>query len=211
MEVRCEANGVECIEIDGSHRLENPDDEATRKHRQVTAELNALRNRLPSLSLVLADSDVEPNTAAHPTFSLPPPCVTTIDVAEKMVDLRRKYPKLSTASYADIDGGRAVYNNEMNEFYNTCEALYTIIRKRDLLQHRLINFDLYLFNSGAGPANDLDVTLDFPEQVTWLAERGSDDARFLREQKFPKPPVKHSGMFFPSVSHFPGIRQGILR
>ena len=65
MSLRCEANGLAVVEPDPARRLENPQDEQTKKYRQAMSELNSLKNRLPAFSIRAVPAGTDPAEAGN--------------------------------------------------------------------------------------------------------------------------------------------------
>jgi hypothetical protein len=227
MELRASAAGIEAIALDPSLRLENPQDELTKKYRQAIGELNAIKNRLPRLTLGVALPDGPIAVAHEITFELGDSW-KPLDIERKMQRLKRKHPRLSGPHFqaehllglGNLMSGLFSkeslqrYDAELNEFYDKYRKHLEFLNLIEDAKTRSFWFDLWLQNEGNGLGTDIDVSLQFPAEIRFVAKEGSEEAEPLeKELEPPKPPERPNpldiGALRPSrldlVSNMPDI------
>jgi len=206
MELRASAGGIEIIALEPTHRLANPQDELTKKYRQAVSELNAIKNRLPKLSLGLALPDDSMTEAHKVTFELKDDW-KPLDIDAEMEKIKRKHPKQSDPQsqagqllgvgnlMSELVSPKDLQRHDakLDEFYNDYRKHLESINVIRDAKSRSFWFDLWLQNQGTGLATDIDVFLQFPEVIRFVAEQGSKDAEPLEEElKPPEPPHRPS-------------------
>jgi hypothetical protein len=97
MQLRCEANDIPVVEPDSNRRLENPQNDLTRRYRQAISELNAVKNRLPALVLHVAEAGQFPQQG-KPFNIVLEPSWQPLDVQAELSNLHRRYPKVTESS-----------------------------------------------------------------------------------------------------------------
>lgn len=205
MELRASAGGTEVITLDQSLRLENPQDELKKKYQQAVSELNAIKNRLPRLTLGVALPD-SPIAVPHEiTFELDDDFWRPLDIESEMQTLMRKHPRQSgphTQTEHLFGIGNLIpglvsreslqrYDAKLSKFYDEYRKHLEFLNVIRHAKSRSFWFDLWLQNEGKGLATDIDVFLQFPAEIRFVAEKGSEDAEPLEnELEPPKPPER---------------------
>lgn len=69
MSLRCEASSIPILEPDPRTRMENPQDELTKKYKSAINEINALKNRLPDFAGVVLQLNEIPSADKAPLFN----------------------------------------------------------------------------------------------------------------------------------------------
>lgn len=202
MRLRCKANGVAVAKPDAATRLENPQDELTRKYRTAISELNSLRNRLPVLKLQVAAVGEFPEKVEPLKFTLSR-LWQPLDVDAELEKVYRAYPK-----FVAVKGGenpfsmRQVlepspsseewprYNKKLDNFYLNYQIHLQRLNTWGENNDRAIAFDLWLGNTGNAPAEDIDVFLTLPPSLTYVADAASDAAKPLLRPDPPEPPER---------------------
>jgi rRNA-processing protein FCF1 len=201
MELRADAGGISVIVMGQELRLENPQDELSKKYREAITELNSLKNRLPKLSV---GTSLPEGTFSIPhTVSFNIEAASTIDSAAEMVSIRCRYPKYSKPNKSGPPDYQSVmssleimrgtvdeeewkeYNSKLERFYGQYEKHLDLVKKVKEIQGRSFSFDLWLSNDGSSLASDIDVQISFPENHH-VFEKGSKQARLVKS--LPKPP-----------------------
>lgn len=201
MELRAEAGGASVIVMGQELRLENPQDELSKKYREAITELNSLKNRLPKLSVG--------TSLPEGTFSIPHAvsfnieAANAIDCAAEMASIRRRYPKYSKPNKSGPPDYQSVmssleilrgtvaeeewkeYNSKLERFYGQYEKHLDLVKKVKEIRGRAFAFDLWLSNDGNSLASDIDVQISFPENHR-VFEKGSKQARLV--ESLPEPP-----------------------
>lgn len=205
MNLRCEANGVEVVEPDTKKRLENPQDELTKKYRQAMSELNESKNRIPVLEVIACEAGL----SAPEKRSLEFEVIGAVAVRDLDAELAayQKAKKLSPIAKQEIRGVGTIpvlpqqhdaierYNRELadhlKEYKDWLEHSYFL----DQVEAHRVEFALWLNNTGAAPADDIDLTVEVGDSVVFLYDpEGEDDPTFTRADP-PKPPERPTQFF----------------
>lgn len=173
--------GISVLRLSDDLRLAVEPDPAEERVKALQQELNDLKRKMPQLSLTFPDG------SQCARFELPPPKLLTQEELESnLADIKQSYPKLGgqpkpsadvtelvrsmaetsairltmgTVSPEDIDN----YNALLEQYYTR----YAEYLQRDLeyrnLQGRTIALRILLVNDGTAPANDIDVSMRFPD------------------------------------------------
>jgi hypothetical protein len=206
MNLRCEANGVTVVEPDSQRRLENPQDEQTKKYRHAITELNSLKNRLPILALHGTPTGEAPQPGKPITFELKRTW-KSLDVQFELAKVQHFHPKhvepaapppiafppvslpaILAETISSEDWTR--YNARIGGFYFDYEVYLTKLNTWGEIKDRTIVFDVWLQNTGNSPAEDIDVFLRFPTSLRLVLEVGEDRAKTMLKPKEPVPPIK---------------------
>ena len=181
MELRCKAGGVSVVRMDPAMRLPNPQDELTRKYKQAITELNSLKNRFPRLTLRLSAVGSCQTPEEDYVFELPDSWPLT-DIDGELNKAKENYPKqtgLINAGALPPMAGMFVSQEEWREYDQRLDEFYanyrTYLQQCDTLTEakaRSIMFDLWLCNTGSGPAEDIDADVTIPTQVKWISPEG---------------------------------------
>ncbi len=204
MELRCKASGVQVVQMDTALRLPNPQGELEKKHKHAVAELNQLKNRLPDLVLHLAASGEAVNKDQVCAFEL---CNTwqPTDIEAELTKIREKHP-LQAGLYASGMKIGAIppiagtfvnqsqwqqYDEELDAFYTQYREHLQYLNKVRAARTRSILCDLWLYNNGNGMANNIDVIVNYPSSICWLAKSDSKEALYFeKDTEPPKPPER---------------------
>ena len=185
MALRCEAHGVGVVKLPGDHRLEAPQDEQARKLRQAQAELAALKNRLPALSLhMVAKGEYQ---AGETCPELPPSEEMALLDVQQMLDVQRVlHHKIGQSAHPLMALGidKMLYKPEQIDRYN--QALddyfgkyeeYLRLDNEPVVRGGGVIYDstLYLTNQGSTQANDIEVEMLFPPNVYRLLDSPQAD------------------------------------
>lgn len=204
MELRAEAVGLPTISLESSLRLPNPRDELTRKYQEAISELNSLKNRQPQLLLGLGRPDGTMQRPDEITFEVSDNWVP-VDVQLELDKVKRRHAYQSGLhSYAKGVLGRASilativpeerwrqYDDQLDRFYDNFRRHLELVNLAGSAKARSFEFDLWLSNDGKGMATHVDVSIHFPPNLQFFAERGSKRAELLEKNlKPPEPPEK---------------------
>ena len=211
MELRCEAGGVRVIRMDSALRLENPQDELSKKHKQAVQELAALKNRLPRLTVGIVQRGEAP-VAGHPPEFKVNDGWQALDVDAEIEKQQRQYPKQAgrharptasqhTQSLGELISGWSEmsrfiseedweeYDTELDDYFDDYRKYVQAVNHLESVKSRCITFDLILQNGGNGLATDIDVIVVCPAAVHGLFASQSKEAKLLEEPRTPpKPP-----------------------
>ena len=214
MELRASAAGVDAISLGSSLRLPTPQDELTRKYRQAIAELNAIKNRLPKLTLGLAPPDGS-MVAPHKLLFEIDTSWTPLDINSEMRNVKQKHPKQSgphSQSQPILSSKNILpslvsqeawqkYDRKLDQFYDECREHFEFVNAVGFAKSMSFCFDLWLQNDGSGMATDIDVFVEFPSIIRFVAEKDSADAKPLVKQlKPPEAPEKPRPMAIEGLS-----------
>lgn len=217
MSLRCEGHGISVVEPDTKKRLENPQDELTKKYRQSVSELNALKNRLPAFTVRVVPAgttDFQTENKYELYDSWQP-----VDPAAEVEKIKQAYEKPAQPSAGRLPlaaiafGGHISedewkrYRQELENYYVTygvyCQQLNTWGATKD----RTIDFDIWLNNTGSSPAEDVDFILKLPPRLAWVTRAGTDAAKPLSRPEPPQPPKKPTPRLFDSLDYLTRMRE----
>ncbi len=165
MSLRCEANNVAVIEPDKTRRLENPQDEFAKKYKQVTAELNEFKTRLPIVEVVACATGLSAPEKRALEFALPGVIVAR-DLDAELAEHQREN-KLGMMSKSEIRGFGASpvlplrhdaverYNKKLTDHINKYRQWLEHMSEIDLYESYQVEFALWLSNIGSAPADDI--------------------------------------------------------
>jgi hypothetical protein len=177
MVLRCEAHSVRVYRLPADHRLESPQDEQTRKLRQAQAELAAMKNRLPDISLIVTRKGcaVSEDDCAE---LLPLPHPELFNVEERLQEEKRIHPKMEVPTQVSSRLGNLGfeptpeevrrYNDELDLYFESYEAHLHQYNQWLVKRGVTYEFDLYLSNRGGAEASHIEIELTFPSFVHGL-------------------------------------------
>jgi hypothetical protein len=197
LEIKLRHRQIAPLILEDELRLPEDPDPQAKELESLKRQLS--QQRKPALSL-LTNTEEGRYTFADPT-------VTVIPGVDSLEDVRLLHPKLAVRHTSPPPGedllsrmarvGSAFesmffsperierYNRELDEFFEKYEAFY---EKRSAWAARKIltvEASLTLSNAGTAPANDVDVIIQFPDDIALTTELNA-----LREPKQPKPPKR---------------------
>lgn len=204
MALRCEAHAISVVEPNPAMRLESPESETQKKYRLAVTELNEVKNRVPVLDIVITDSSAG-GPAKQPLSFEVPAVWAQRDIASEL-DAYVKTQGLAPLERKALKGtGITVLppNHDSVDQYNKrlvkhIKDYARWLEQRALLekvQAHLIRFKVWLTNTGKAPADDLDLTIDFPDVLVSLFPEDSDEADQLVLSEPPSPPERPSQRF----------------
>jgi hypothetical protein len=188
MEIKCTNLSIPVLMPKEDTRLPDPDDAQSKKLRQTQQELDRHKNLLPDLALCFKD-EKELNSITHFTVILP--SIPETDIEIEMKALRRNYPNKegplpdSAGNFGTISTDEIHrYNSELEAFYRSYEDYLKMCELLRQVKVRSFRTKFVLENKGRSPANEIDVHIHFPDDMTIL------DANDLPPRfNEPKPPV----------------------
>lgn len=162
-----------------------------RENQELRNAIQKLTHALPKLDLRFKGGDQLLRLQLAP---LTKPAQKLEDV---MTQLRAKYPRQLGEKRFSLGGLNMIpeseyerYNGELNTFFDSYERYYTGHWEYFEEQSRSAWVAMELANTGAAPADDVDVALHFPDG---LLIRTSGD-KSLRQPQAPEPPVRPRSM-----------------
>lgn len=187
MSLRCEAHGIDVVEPDIKLRLDNPQDELTKRLKQTTSELHELKFRVPILTVIASQA------GAPCTTKGPISCEVTGSFKERNLDAEfasyRKTNQLhprSTTESSHLRGVESLVNNMVDNYnqfltdhLNQYRAWLEHSYRLDKFEAFRIEFRLWLQNTGNAPADDIDVTIDVGDSVFMLYLARSEQVKAL--------------------------------
>lgn len=186
------------------YRLPNAIDAVEKENRQLQRRIQQLENRFPKLELAFAGG------ANHIKATMLDPLEFSEErIQQKIAAIKNRYIKHQVTPDSKQERQNAPlskfiqpyslagsfnskhpeskeikrYNDELAKFYEDYEEY---LRRYDLyrnLQRRMMRLDIYLFNRGTAPAEDIDIFLHFPDGF-----RLYDEDNRTQMPEAPKPP-----------------------
>ena len=183
------------IELPEDLQLEDALDESDRELKELRLENERLKSQFPKLCLKSEEASNRGLIVVDPEL----PSYSMAEQEEILERLREKYPlmkrenirigpsslELASMSLVITDKQRESYNDKLRTFYE--EHLNWLAKTRDLKNKMLLlmPLDLWVFNSGSCPAQDVDVKILFPNCVSVMLGENT-----LELPHRPKPPEK---------------------
>ena len=199
---------LQSVELPAELQLEDALDESDREIKELRLENERLKSQFPKLCLESEEASNRGLIVVDPEL----PSYSTPEQEEILERLREKYPlmkmenirsELSSSALGFM--GREItdkqwkdYNDDLYIFYE--EYLNWLVKTRDLKNKKslLMPIELWIFNSGSCPAQDVDVEILFPNCVSVLL--GENTLELPPEPKPPEQPKPNSlNMSIPSL------------
>ncbi|ABF39983.1 hypothetical protein Acid345_0980 [Candidatus Koribacter versatilis Ellin345] len=181
---------VKMLAMDESLRIPQELEPEEKRIAELESQLQAFTARSPKLTLMFEDGDLFRSTR----ISRAEKQLTLNELSEEIGQLKKQYPYLAPTlgptGYAYFQGGPEIcrrYNGELNEFFKAYEKFLIEEVESENWNERTRSISLVLRNDGGIPADDIDVWLDFPEDLDLLS-----DEDFLEPPVEPDPP-QHPG------------------
>jgi hypothetical protein len=197
------ANGIEAVELSEDLMLPPEPDPVEKENRELRQQIQALQNAMPKLSIVFADSTDTTNVRR---LSLVSPRNLAANVVQELVQqVRYKFPhmaeipavpktvaeEVAAASFNRIAPLAVVdYNKELDIYYRSCEQYIHQLHEFQETQRLRFSLTLAVQNNGTAPADDVDITIHFPDGFLLLSAD-----QLPVGPKAPKPPEKPLGKF----------------
>src|SRR5208283_550373 len=181
LKMKAGPRGIEYVELADKYKLPSEDDPADKRIKELENQIRQLSSRMPILKLTFQ------NDADHLEFVLHRPQKRPEDlIAEKMTELRSKYPKLASElktpspfGLDSVDPDRiAAYNRELDGYFINFEKYLLDLEPLFQRALRRAKIELKFVNDGTSPATDIDIEVHIPDGMEVLSE----------EDRLPTPP-----------------------
>jgi len=178
LEVKLYARRITPLILPEDAKLPKEPDPRDKKIRELQRQITKYESRLPRLSLISEDGKNLLEVNIHPPLSEP-----------LLSEIRAKHPFMTEdLIYALNLSGRGItfefekinqYNQELEQFFAEYGSYLDELTMWKEKVQLLVEVKLVLSNDGTALASDIDVVLEFPE-----------DIELLKRQDFPKRPKK---------------------
>jgi rRNA-processing protein FCF1 len=171
MSQRCEAKGIECIELDDVWRKPIEDGNA-KKVRQLEQENQRLRNLRPDLRLLASlGPDGEPSTRLDVSLVKP----GDIDIEERMAGVRQAHAELSLSNvnYDPVEAGR--YNADLDEYFQHFSEYLEQLEAHQDAKALTLTLSFWIGNTGTCPAENVEIMLVIPSRFRLVIGRKDVD------------------------------------
>jgi len=178
--------GFRAMRLPDKYKLPSALDSVEKDKRQLQQRVQQLENRLPRLKLAFADESnrfkaVIQRPIAWSEEEIQRQIARIKNKYGKRAKPRKKEPKQNDSPLSSwlqtpgigsriADDWSAIsseeiqrYNSQLDEFYDSYENYLRRYAQSKNLQYRTISLDIYLFNFGTAPAEDIDVFMHFPD------------------------------------------------
>lgn len=176
----CFEHGISTAEkLDDSLKLASTLDATERELRDAKKELQRQSNAQPKIELLFNDSPA-PSDRKRVVYSSNSP-LSEEQKEEVRQDVRKNRPPLKlpnsrythgilAADYFSSDeipiGKVRQYNRELKQYYARVDTFFNRVNQHNDRMSRIICIDLSIHNTGTAPAEDVDITLIFPSDIT---------------------------------------------
>lgn len=200
---------IKTVTLPEKYKLQSAIDPIEKENKQLQRRIQQLENRFPKLELAFADR------ANQLRVTLPLPlAVLEEEIQQQMETIKRRHSKrqdipkdepqkarspledfiLSQSPISKAIGDPTQpspkeierYNSALDKFYEKYERYLREYSVNVNLQRRTIRLDIYLFNYGTAPAEDIDVFLHFPDSFDLYDE--DDRPQTPEAPEPPRPP-----------------------
>ena len=183
----------------GNLRLPDQLDAEEQRSKELEEENRLLRNALPDLSVSFADGQPFSRVTRRELVEIDEGKLTAI-----LNEARSAYPFLAVSQssmapsmFASFMGGqyRTEYNQDLVEYFRELEDSYRKTAEVENWIRSTHVMELILTNSGAAPADDVDVEVHFPDGFEVISDE--DLPEFPKK---PTPPIKPEDRFARAVA-----------
>lgn len=205
--------GIITEEIDENFKLPSNLDPLEKENRELQRKLNRLQNALPKLKVGLIisenDCDVDPN----PIFQISKPEL----ISDAEIDDEVSHLKFERFTQTVKDFPSAFYSisqKEINKYHEELSQYPDCYKKYlyELREHQKrcgIRFQIAIINNGSAPAENVDVSLRFPNGFEMYLEDDVPDSP--RKPNLPQKPMTmaermKASMNIPSLYQVPDIK-----
>lgn len=159
MLIRAKQMGFRICRLDERYKLPSDLTEDEKTIRELKAELDRYRNRrsAPRLEFLGGDSHIQISRSKKYNVGE----VFT----QRIVELQKRWPKKDMSEYGYSKIQIAEYNCSVDDFLRKSEFKIRLEIAREALKQRMIGISIYLSNSGTAATGNLDLFLQFPEDV----------------------------------------------
>ena len=196
-------------------KFQNPNEvsEEQKQIKQLKKELDLLKNAMPKLSLSFADDSnllksTLTNTLLPKDLYIENACEKLVEnlcylefddpiyknekIMKRLEEAKNEWQKDSLVWHYDpscarhlVNQGIEKYNKALRQYENTLNAYFEAQHEIEDIQSRTLKIDLKIANIGNAPANDLELWLYFPEDISLAYSDGLPSL-----SKVPSPPKK---------------------
>jgi hypothetical protein len=203
--LKAQSHGVRTVRIPETYELQDEVDPAEQRIRELERELRETRNAIPQLGLRFQGSDNRkiivlpaPKTELQPWLDH--------EIARARARFpKREYPTTRPASQKESFNSGTVadllaqqgynappreeierYNNELDGFYSRYERYLRSVFDAETITSRSVTLTFELFNKGTSPAEEIELSLHFPDEFELL--KADDLPKNLEPPQPPEPP-----------------------
>lgn len=220
LRLKARQHEIKAVELPEKYKLQSAIDSIEKENKQLQRRVQQLENRFPKLKLAFADG------ANQFRVTLPIPLsVPEERIQQQMENIKRKHskrqdipkdkPQEARSRLEDLIQNpnlmsRAIgdptqpspkeierYNSALDKFYEKYERYLREYSANVNVQRRTIRLDIYLFNYGTAPAEDIDVFLHFPDGFDLYDENDRPQTPEVPEP--PRSPRIRSEMLYPTL------------
>jgi len=202
LKLKARAHGFSVASLPDSALLPDEVLPSEKKIRELETQVRELQNARPKLRLAFSGGSSNLNLSFQRTEQL-----AESDIAHRMTDLRKKYPKMAELAKApssdavpdylqgllSVASGFSAVDSESIRKYNDCLEVFFKDSEEYLeelaafyeWESRTAAINIILINDGSCPADDIDIFMHFPDGFELFNE---DD--YEKEPEAPKAPRK---------------------
>ena len=184
-------HGIRTFELPDELKLPVEPGQLELENRRLTEQIARYQRSLPQLVVCFGSAvDADSFREFHISDAVP---LSEDDVSKEMAVLKREHPRLTLPAGVAPNGlsGLAAalsaiiippeeygrYNRELESYFARCEKFIRLRAEQENQLKRTIRFQMEVRNVGTAPADDVDVSLFFP-----------DGFALVEEEDFPGPP-----------------------
>ena len=181
LKLKARTHGIETLSLPEEYKLPPATDAAQKEIRRLRRENEKLKNRVPELTLGFREN------SEYASFQVQTRCDLDAEMVNRlMAEIKKKHPKqgygddrssldnmpkpmrdsFTTVTRSHIDQ----YNEKLDGFYKECESYIEDYRVYRQNMKRIVELNLVVSNHGSCPAENVDIILEFPPDLSLMAE-----------------------------------------
>lgn len=208
MLIKAKQYGFKVHRLDEKYRLHEELSKEEKEVKELKAELDRMKNRLPKPELLFEDGSNHIQIAR-----------TVLDdieaiVRKKMTELRMEYPEKTIEDGQDYFGGQVInmltqeqvgaYNISRKDFFDKSETKIRLEAQQEDLDCRMVRVSVVVKNNGTAPTGKMSIFLLVPEDVQ-IYPRGARKNVNYEQPHTPNYHPQLNNISFGSKPYFPKV------
>lgn len=208
MLIKAKQYGFKVHRLDEKYRLKEELSKEEKEVRELKAELERLKNRLPKPELLFGDG------SNHIEIERTVPDDIDAIVRKEMTELRMEYPEKTIEDGQEIFMGQIyntltqeqvfAYNISRKDFFEKSEKKLRLEAQRDDLDCRMVRVTIIVYNSGTAPTGKMTIFLQVPEGIR-IYSKGAKKIVNYDQPHVPNYHPQLNNISFGNIPYFPKV------
>lgn len=208
MLIKAKQFGFKVYRLDDKYRLQEELSKEEKEVKELRAELERMKNRLPKPELLFEDGE------KFIIIKRAIPAEIDSIVEEEMANLRMEYPKKTIEDGQEILMGHIyntltkeevlAYNISRKDFFDKSETKIRLETQRDDLDCRMVRVSIIVNNSGTAPTGKMSIFLQLPEDIPVYA-KGARKSVNYEQPKIPNYHPQLNNISFGGIPYIPKV------